>query len=242
LSVAVGPYDYLAFQSAFFDAERRVRLQARAWTFDPQRAFGVRIDGVGFAVVQAHAVTTQLIFDDALDLGDAAVIDGGFLYAYGCPGAPHELEEDCIVGRAPLAQIDQREAWVLWGEQGWGRGTPKRVFGAGPHRGAVVHDPAGGFMHVYAIGFGSTIQLSHADRPEGPWSEDVELVRCELPRRDAHAYCAGPVVYLELYDPNQPDSIAIGYSIGTVAADGAALRSAHPSDYAPRIVRVRRPR
>jgi hypothetical protein len=119
-------------------------------------------------------------------------------------------------------------------------GKPLRVFGSGPHRGPVVHDPRGGFLHVYAIGFGSTVELTHADRPEGPWGEAKQLAKCQLPADDPGAYCAGPVVYLELFDPTLPNELVVGYSIGTTSQDGEQRRKANPAAYWPRVVRTSR--
>ena len=231
------------FRRRSSDAQNRVRVLARGWTFDPNITFGVRSDGVGLALVAGRSiqVATPWLFDNTLDLGDAALVDdAGFLYAYGCPGAPHWLEEDCNVGRAPLARIDESSAWSVLGDGGWGVGKPLRVFGSGPHRGPVVHDPRGGFLHVYAIGFGSTVELTHADRPEGPWGEAKQLVKCQLPADDPGAYCAGPVVYLELFDPTLPNELVVGYSIGTTSADGEQRRKANPAAYWPRVVRTSR--
>jgi hypothetical protein len=242
LTTAPAASDYLSLQASFFDAQNRVRVLARGWTFDANITFGVRSDGVGLGLVPGHAiqVATPWLFDNTLDLGDAALVETGFLYAYGCPGAPQWLEEDCNVGRAPLARIDESSAWSVLGEGGWGVGKPLRVFGSGPHRGPVVHDPRGGFLHVYAIGFGSTVELTHADRPEGPWGEAKELVKCQLPVEDPGAYCAGPVVYLELFDPTQPSELVVGYSVGTTSADGEQRKKANPAAYWPRVVRTSR--
>jgi hypothetical protein len=235
-------FDYLALQASFVDASGTARVVARGWTFDASAPFGVRGVGVGFGRVEGEVIESApaWLFGDDLDLGDAAVVDGGFLYAYGCPGDPHFLEEDCIVGRAPLDRIDDSLAWSIFGTGGWGVGEPVRVFGSGPHRGAVVHDPRGGSLHLYAIGLGSTLELTHADRPEGPWSPPTTLAHCTLPPDDEHAYCAGPSIYLELFDPMLPDELVVGYSIGTTAEDGPARRAATPAAYWPRIERLHR--
>lgn len=235
-------FDYLALQGSFVDDGGAVRVLARGWAFDASAPFGVRGVGVGFGHVEGDVIESApaWLFDDTLDLGDAAVVDGGFLYAYGCPGDPVFLEENCIVGRAPLDRIDEAAAWSILGTGGWGVGEHVRVFGSGPHRGAVVRDPRGGFLHVYAIGFGSTIEATHADRPEGPWSPASTLVACELPADDPDAYCAGPGVHVELFDPTRPNELVISYAIGTTADDGPARREAAPDAYWPRVVRVRR--
>ncbi|MDQ3033264.1 MAG: DUF4185 domain-containing protein [Myxococcota bacterium] len=234
---------WVGLSASFFDAAGEVRVLARGWTWDPEGAFGVRDVGVGFGRVRGERV----VFEDAwtvepaLDLGDAAVASGDFVYAFGCPGTPEWIEEDCIVGRAPLARLDEPSAWSIFGEDGWGAGAPRRVFGAGPHRSAVVNDPrGGGFLHVYAVGFGTRLELQRATAPEGPWSEPVVLAECELPADDPGAYCAGPVVHLELFDPMRPSELVVGYSVGTTSPDGAERRARDRASYWPRVVRLAR--
>jgi hypothetical protein len=98
----------------------------------------------------------------------------------------------------------------------------------------------GGFLHVYAIGFGREILATRAPAPEGPWSAPSVLLPCELPPDDPGAYCAGPAVQLQLYDPLYPGVLAVSYSVGTTASDGETRRRADPAAYWPRIVRVDR--
>jgi hypothetical protein len=236
-----GDASYVALQASVVDATGSARALARGWRFDPLAPFGVRDLGVGLARVEGDRVVgpSAWLFDPSVDLGDAALVFEDHLYAFGCPGIPEWIEEDCIVGRAPLGAIDDPSAWRVLGEGGWGEGAPRRVFGSGPHRGPVVRDPRGtGLLHVYAVGFGSSVEITRAPRPEGPWSPAVTLVPCDLPPEDPGAYCAGPVVHLELWDPFEPGTIVIGYSIGTTSDDGDARRRSDPSAYWPRLARV----
>jgi hypothetical protein len=171
-------------------------------------------------------------------MADAAVVDGDFVYAFGCPGTPRWLVEDCLVGRAPIERARDAAAWSIFGAGGWGAGEPVVVFGSGPHRGPVVRDPRGGFVHVWAAGFGRSIEISRAARPEGPWSAPTTLLACDLPRTDVDSYCAGPIVHLELFDPLRPNEIVLSYAIGTTAPDGRERREAEPLAYWPHTVRV----
>lgn len=237
-----GELDYVALDGSFEDADGNTRVLARGWLFDAFAPFGVRSLGVGLGRVRGERiqVTDSWLFGDDVDLGDAAIVVDDFLYAYGCPGTPHFLEEDCIVGRAPLASIDTRDAWELLGDGGWGSGTPRRVFGSGPHRSAVVEDPRGsGFLHVYAIGFGTDLMVSTASAPEGPWREPRILSHCDLPSDDPGAYCAGPTIHRELLDPLDPGALVVGYAIGTTSEDSAERRARSPEAYWPHVVRLR---
>ncbi len=232
---------FAGIQASFLDGAGRVRALTRGWRYDATAPFGVRDLGVGLATVEGDRLLPPptWLFDPSLDLGDAAVPFEDHLYAYGCPGDPHELLEDCIVGRARLDRVDEPAAWSILGAGGWGAGDPSRVFGSGPHRGPVFADPRSGvFVHVYVIGFGDRVEITRAPRPEGPWSTTTVLTRCELPDDDPDAYCAGPVVYLDRWDPFAPGELLVGYSIGTTAADGERRRREDPRAYWPRIVRV----
>lgn len=237
-----GGADYVAIQASFTDATGTTRVLARGWAWDASAPFGVRGVGVGIGAVEGDTIriAPAWLFGDDLDLGDAALAgDDGLAYAYGCPGPPRDLVEDCIVARAPLDRVDVRDAWQVLGERGWGEGAAARVFGSGPHRSSVLRDPrGGGYLHVFAAGFGTQLEVQHAPAPEGPWSAPSILASCELPPDDPGAYCAGPVVHRELLDPHDPTTLVVGYSVGTTSPDGAARRAADPAAYWPHIVRA----
>jgi hypothetical protein len=239
------PGTYVNVQSAIATPSG-TRVLSRAWAFDTSSYYGVRALGVELGRVDGDHLAFDgsfVTFGDGADLGDAAIVDGDFVYAYGhAPGATG-LEADMIVGRAAIASIDDPAAWSILGSGGWGVGDPVPVFGAGPHRSAVLRDPrgGGGFLHVYAAGFGSEIRLHTAPRPEGPWTASVLLVPCELPADDPGAYCAGPQVHRELIDPLDPGAIVVSYSIGSTSADQDERRARDPDAYWPRLVRVRLP-
>lgn len=239
LAVEPTGFDYLAVQQALALPGGPAVL-VRGWAFDAAAPFGVRGVGAGLSPVTGASLGSPLpwIFGDGDDLADAAVLDGDFVYAYGCPGTPTWVVEDCIVGRALAADARDASAWSILGDGGWGEGAPVVVFGSGPHRGPVVRDPRGGFVHVYAAGFGRSIEITRADRPQGPWSPPTTLLACDVPPDDPDSYCAGPIVHLELFDPLHPNRIVLSYAIGTTAPDGLERRTADPLAYWPRTVRV----
>ncbi len=230
-------YDAVMPQASFLDASGRPLLLMRGWRFEVAVPTPV---GSSFGRLVGDTITISSTWAIDPMLGAAAVADGGFLYAYGCLDDPYCRGDDAVVARAPLARIDEPAAWSYFGAGGWGVGEPAPVFRMGPHRGAVVHDPRGGFLHVYVDGYGTSVEWTHAERPEGPWSTPRVLVACELPSDDPAAFCAAPVIHLELFDPTRPDELVIGYALTTSAPDGWTLRTSRRESYWPRIVRVRR--
>ncbi|MFO0682369.1 MAG: hypothetical protein U0234_09975 [Sandaracinus sp.] len=229
----------------FFTTAAGVRPLARRWAIDPTAPFGVRTLGVELGrVVDGHlSFPGEIVFDDFADPGDAALVQGGFAYTYGCPGPAHDFEEDCVVGRAPIDRIDDPTAWTMWGQRGWGIGLAAPVFGSGPHRSAVVSDPRdpSRLLHLYAAGFGRELRLATAPAPEGPWTRAVTFAPCELPADDPGAYCAGPQIHRELLDPLDPHRLIVSYSIGSTSEDQAERRARDPDAYWPRVVILRLP-
>jgi hypothetical protein len=237
------PHDasmYVNVESAIVTAGG-TRLLSRAWAFDATSPFGVRALGVVLGQVVGGRLSFDgpFLFAGGTDLGDAAILDGGFVYAYGHPPMAMGLEADMVVGRAAVDAIDDPAAWSILGTGGWGVGDPVPMFGSGPHRSAVVPDPRGaGFLHVYAAGFGGELRLNTAPRPEGPWTESVLLTPCQLPADDPGAYCAGPQVHRELLDPMEPSVLVVSYSIGSTSADQDERRARDPDAYWPHVIRV----
>ena len=97
-----------------------------------------------------------------------------------------------------------------------------------------------GFAHVYTAGFGSDLEQHVATFPYGPWTDGARIAHCDVPARDEHAYCAGPVVHEELDDPTRSDDMAITYGLGKTDNPGERVAAA-PDDYWSRLVFVRAP-
>jgi hypothetical protein len=101
---------------------------------------------------------------------------------------------------------------------------------------------AGALVHVYAVAFGSTLETHQAPAVTGPWTSGPTLAACDLPGRDPHAFCAGPVVHEEIGDPARSGELVVSYGIGTTAPEQSALLAAHPEDYWTRLAWVSAPR
>lgn len=210
-------------------------------------AFGLRELGTGLGRWDARSQRIVvpgpggLRFGTDLDLGDASLSLGEQAYLFGCPGPPMFLTERCVAGR-----LDEADRLELFGGGRWiesARGSDATtVFESGPWISSVVALPgAARLAHVFAVGFGSDLQAHTAAAPEGPWTSATSLARCDLPSDDDSAFCAGPVVHLELADPTRPGELPVTYGVGTTAEDQAARAAARPEAYWSRLQWVRVP-
>ncbi len=218
------------------------RVTYRLFRADGGPAFGLTELGTGLgrwdAATQRIVVPgpRSLAFGPDLDLGDASWASTDRAYVWGCPGPPDFLTERCVVGR-----IDAAGAMELFA--GAGRWIASRrgrdaatVFDAGPWVSSVVPNGAAGrLLHLFAVGFGTDLQIHTASAPEGPWSPASRLAACDVPRDDSHAYCAGPVVHRELTDPTRAGDLPVTYGVGSTAPDIAARAAANPGAYWPRL-------
>jgi hypothetical protein len=197
------------------------RVTYRLFRNDPAGPFGITELGTGIGRWRGD----QIVIDETprfapdLDLGDASIAFGDHAYVFGCPPPIDFLTEKCVVGR-----VDERDAMELFaGGNRWVASTRGRdgepLFDAGPWVSSVTARPSGGFLHVYAVGFGSDLQTHVASKIEGPWEKGPNLGRCELPPGDDKAFCAGPVVHEELIDPTRPNELVVSYGRGSTRPD-----------------------
>lgn len=197
---------------------RSARITYRLFRNDPGAPFGLAEIGTGVARWRGDRIAIDAPqFATDLDLGDASIAIGDRAYVFGCPPPIEFLTEKCLVGR-----LDERDTMELFvGHNRWVASTRasdgERVFDAGPWVSAVVARPEGGFVHVYAVGFGTELETHVASSIEGPWEKSANLGRCELPAGDPHAFCAGPVVHEELADPTRPNELVISYGRGSTS-------------------------
>jgi len=217
------------------------RVLYRLFRLDPNAPYGLLELGGGFA--RWNPAGTRVVVPGVaglrwgpdLSLGDAALVDAEHLYAWGCPPPIDFLTEKCL-----LARFDAKEDMELFlGNGQWTQGTAQaaaaRLFDSGPWLSSVTAVPSG-LLHVYAAGFGTTLEMHGAKTVEGPWSPVGAQPACDLPKDDPSAYCAGPVVHEEMRNPSRPAQLPVSYGVGTTSANGAALRAQYPDNYWPRLV------
>jgi hypothetical protein len=224
----------------------RTYVLYRLFQVDASAIFGVSELGSGLGswdeATQQIVVPgpSSLRWAPTLDLGDASLVVGGVPYVFGCHGPAHFLTNDCNLARLGPSGAAELFAgsgdWVASGEVG----EAATVFDSGPWISSVVPSVPGGFVHVYAVGFGSTLETHEAPSVTGPWSAGPTLAACDLAPGDSHGFCAGPVVHSELADPTRPGERVVSYGVGSTA-NQTALAAASPEAYWTRLVWVTSP-
>jgi hypothetical protein len=116
---------------------------------------------------------TLLFGADEPSWGDAATIDGGWLYAFACQGGG--LSAPCRVARVPVGLALDRGSWTFWNgvdwEANWRHAAP--VFSGGV-LGSVHYSPyLKKFVAYYVTPLKNTLNLRTSSRPEGPWSDEL---------------------------------------------------------------------
>jgi hypothetical protein len=113
----------------------------------------------------------------------AAVAFEDQLYLYACT-ANGTLDTPCTVARAPTTQADQRSAFTFWNGSDWVSDYQRAatVFSGAPGDVSVSWNAyLGQFIAVHSEIFGNRIFMHTAPRPEGPWSDRIELFTAMAP-------------------------------------------------------------
>jgi hypothetical protein len=153
---------------------------------------------------------TVMFPDGEPQLDAAAVVDGGFVYAYACPGGG--LSSPCTVARAPVDQALVHAAWTFFDGTSWSsdpKGSAMVMEGA-PYMSVHFSPYLGKFVAFHMGPLDGHLRLSTADHPEGPWSGDTDFGQGASPPNNfdyglvAHPELArdgGRVEYLSYYQP-----------------------------------------
>lgn len=222
-----------------FHGETRVLY--RLFQSDASATFGVTELGGGMGTWDAASQKIVVPGPDALafgtdiDLGDASLAMGDDVYIWGCHAPIQFLTEPCALARLAPTGLD------YLGTNGSSISAASvdetaTVFSGGPWIASVVPAGGGQLLHVYAVGFGSTLETDTAAQATGPWTAGPTLAQCDSPADDPHAFCAGPVVHEELADPAAAGQLVVSYGVGTTASGASASKD--PDAYWTRLVWV----
>src|SRR5690606_14956340 len=125
--------------------------------------------------------------------GDAALVAGDDIYAYGCATSGF-LAEDCFVARAPVARAADPTAWRYWRDGDDFGADPDDawpIFSGGSGLAVTTAGPR--VVVAHGTPLGDTVFLRTGLGPTGPWSPPAPVTRCALP---AGAFC-GALAFAE---------------------------------------------
>ena len=194
------------------------------WRFAAGAPFGVKTIGRGIARLDAASGQFQrgpLFWTaDRPNYGQAAIVDGGWLYAYGCSGSADGWSRDCYVARVPVGQISDINAWQY--ATGVGQFTANVddaqpiLTGVGDievrRHAAATPEPSGRLLLTYIKPLDTLLQVRSALGPTGPFSAPHVLGQCEA---STGTFCVGAVQHPEL----DPDAATIAVTFARASFD-----------------------
>jgi hypothetical protein len=142
--------------------------------------------------------------------GDAALVVGDTVYAYGCREIGF-LTDACYVARVPADRADDPTAYEFYQDGGGFGADPDDawpIFEGG--RGLAITSRGDRVYAAYATPLGRTLHVRSGLGPTGPWSAPVQVTRCELPD---DAFCGGVAAHPLLEDA--PDQLALTYAVSS---------------------------
>jgi hypothetical protein len=139
------------------------------------------------SVVAEHP--TLLFRHDEPPFGQALIISGEHLYAFGCPRDGFDYL--CKLARVPLERVFERSAWEFWTGTTWSpdHADAITVGGTAPIYNVAWNPGLGVFTAIYGRPFSHDVLLRTADELTGPWSEELRLFAADTPD-DRGAYDA----------------------------------------------------
>jgi hypothetical protein len=152
--------------------------------------------------------------EDDVVLGQGAVIDDAFLYAFGVRTVG--LTWPCIVARVRVEQAFERKAWRFWDGREWSADATRAaaVMDAAPMLSVHWNPHLGRWLACYSVPLANRLAMRTASALTGPWSEAVVVHECAPAAKDAWGYAGlahaelaaenGRVEFLSYYRPTGP--------------------------------------
>ena len=161
---------------------------------------------------------TLLPIDPATEWGSAVLASGGYLYVYGAvPDLVHHDVYGMKVARAPAGQSLDINAWEYWSGSQWVAGESNAALVPTVNQlTGVMPDPDGkGFIAVSVpsgVFYDTTVDLSYASSPEGPWTAPQPVYVIPEIRQ-----YAGEMAYYPTFHPeiSSGDQLIVSYNIDT---------------------------
>lgn len=126
-------------------------------------------------VLDAGSEESTLLFTDPEPrFGQAALVVGEQLYAWGCEDA---LYHPCVLARVELGSVFERDAWQFWTGRAWSSSLADAVATIEAAMMFSVHyNPhADRYLAFYGEREAGEILLRTAEQPEGPWSSPTSI-------------------------------------------------------------------
>jgi hypothetical protein len=103
------------------------------------------------------------------------VVVGDWLYAYACEQRNPRLEVPCLLARVPLDRALDRSGWRFYARGAWSSDwrAATSVFEGDSLMSVAWNGYLGKYVAVGTRIISSLIFVRTADRPEGPWSQEV---------------------------------------------------------------------
>ncbi len=207
----------------------KVKAGAAAWDFD--------VLGIGTFTLLPEDVTTRRTLDRSgepillFERGEPKFLhavrvdddDGTWAYVFGETAGGSSCSSDVYVGRAPLADMQERNAYRFWDGKGWAETLAE----AAP----VLDDVEGGlgsvayneYLGAYLSGTvglcteGAQFLMRSAPRPQGPWSAPIAVDLSTLgASSEAYAGLLHPAlgvgrrIVISFYEPLFQDERVLG--------------------------------
>lgn len=189
-------------------AGQRYAYVATTAGFDPVGVAIASWDEVAgrFVVAPEHLFTS-----DRPAYGDAVIVDGDVVYAYGCAGSGF-LTDSCYLARVAADRLGDRTAYEFYRGGGPGNDFVASIDEAWPlfegGGGLAVVARADRVYVAYVTPLGETVTLRSGLGPSGPFSAPLAAARCELP---AGGFCRGLSAHPAL-DAADPGALTLTYA------------------------------
>jgi hypothetical protein len=178
---------HLQVGAVLWDRDRALVFYTKSQK-DAQARFGERRVGTSLALwPRADAPAARPLFRPGSDeptllfgadeppWGSAALAIGDWLYVYGCEQAARNLDVPCRLARVPLDRVLDRAEWRFYTGSSWTADwrAAKPVVNTNAQMSVTWNDYLRKYVAVYTRLLSSLLGIRTADRPEGPWSEEI---------------------------------------------------------------------
>lgn len=137
-------------------------------------------------VLDAGSEEPTLLFTAPMPrFGQAALIVGDHLHAFGCTEA---LYHPCMLARAELGGVFERESWEFWSGAEWSSNVDDAVAILEADAILTVHRNSHLGRYLAFHGDAGQILLRSAERLEGPWSAPIRVFESDAPLADVLAH------------------------------------------------------